>query len=432
MTAKLASLLVVALAFSCARPCREDAQCNDGDFCDLSQGTPGSCRAIDVAEGEGEGEAGEGEGEGEGEGGPVQVAVVDTGIGFACILEAGADAHVQCFGNNQSGQLGRITEFGGIDEPPARVPGLSAVEDLAVAQRHTCVIGVRDDDDDARTVVCFGDGTEGSLGQVGDLGDALLIEPNLPPSTLRNAVDVDTDGSNNGGISCVVDDVGEVFCWGPLMPGYDPNIGAPVQPAALQGADAIFVDEDMLCANVPASGGIVCTNIGNGSVLQLGCTDDVVCPAIEALDAIYPSNANTCVIDAGDVFCAGENDFGVVNPAARADVDLALTVVLEGAIALGVGTQHACALESDGRAVCWGRTLFLSTGYEEGSFDIEDCETFDGTRCHAPLPVPGEAEARRFSDITTRNTQSCAREFSGEGIVCWGNDKLPFRQTFTQ
>jgi hypothetical protein len=80
--------------------------------------------------------------------------------------------------------------------------------------------------------------------------------------------------------------------------------------------------------------------------------------------------------------------------------------------------------------VCWGRTLFLSTGYEESSLELENCGVAS-TRCHAPLPVLGAAEARRFSDITTRNTQSCARENDGEGIVCWGNEALPFRVTFT-
>ncbi|MDP2340277.1 MAG: hypothetical protein Q8O67_04915 [Deltaproteobacteria bacterium] len=402
------------------RPCERDSQCDEGEVCSIADDADvGVCKpALVTGEGEGEGEGEEGEGEGEGEEGegegegegesPVTARVVDVGGVFACAIDA--DNHVQCWGGNSRGQLGRVTA-GQRDDVPAPIPGLTDVVDLALGEFHACALGRLNGGQ--QKLYCWGDPSEGSLGTDGNTAIGDLVEPELPPGFGGDVVDVDADGNNNGGFSCASDGV-DTFCWGPFAVGA--LNGLPVRLNGLGLVDKLEVSLDGVCATSQTLV-TTCVQLGTGLEL-LGCVEGARCTALDGGARFDSEVVNACVIDDGDVFCAGDNTFGVVNPGNRAPEDLPLTALIN-ATAVSVGTQHACAV-SGLTVKCWGRPIFGATGVLEGDTLVTvQCDDNPAVRCHGIRDVPMPAGFLSFATVKTHRTQSCA--ITGDGrLVCWG------------
>ncbi len=415
----IAAVSGVAGCPSSDRPCRESDQCEDDEFCQFDgDDDVGVCVKGGAAEGEGEEGEGEGEGEeGEGEGeAPVATTARNVEIGgvFACAIDA--TAHVQCWGGNSRGQLGRVTARDR-DDNAAPIPGLTDVVDLAVGEFHACALGRLDGGQ--QRLWCWGESSQGTLGtDAGVVEPGTLVEPELPAGFGTDAIDVGADGDNNGGFTCATDGT-RVFCFGVHAP--DAVNGSPVVlnglGAASGGVDRLDVSLDGVCATSPTQD-VTCVEVKAGLQL-LGCCEAAECDAITN-GAVYDSEVeNACVIADGTASCAGENDFGVVDPGARANVDLPLTALIS-ALDVAVGTQHACAVS--GIAVkCWGRPLFGATGFlESNTLETEPCGDNPAVRCHGVRDVPMPGGIVGFVAVQTHRTHSCAVSSDGR-VVCWGN-----------
>jgi alpha-tubulin suppressor-like RCC1 family protein len=132
------------------------------------------------------------------------VNVLALGLGFTCAaLDNGS---VECWGNNEFGQLGMGTS--GPPRPsPEVVSELSGVQTISSGYRSTCA---------ARSTgiaVCWG------ANAFGQLGDG-TTEPQLLPSDVRGLAEVRTiavagvDGGYGGAHACAVLATGGVSCWG--------------------------------------------------------------------------------------------------------------------------------------------------------------------------------------------------------------------------
>jgi hypothetical protein len=397
------------------RPCERDSQCDEGLLCVIEvDDDVGVCKPALAGEGEGEGEEGEGEGEegegeGEGEGEtPVTARVVAVGGVFACAIDA--DAHVQCWGGNSRGQLGRVTD-GQRDDVPAAIPGLTDVVDLALGEFHGCALGRLNESQ--QKLFCWGDPGEGSLGTDENTPVGTLVEPELPPGFGADVIAVGADGNNNGGFTCASDGT-DTFCFGPFTVGA--LNGLPTRLLGLGLVDQLDVSLDGVCATSPTQE-TTCVQINSGLEL-LGCVEGQRCTPLDGGARFDSEVVNACLITAGTVSCAGDNTFGVVNPAARSADDLPLNGLIN-ATDVAVGTQHACAV-SGLTVKCWGRPIFGATGVLEGdTFVTEPCDANPAVRCHGIRDVPMPAGFLSFANVETHRTQSCA--ITGDGrIVCWG------------
>jgi len=141
--------------------------------------------------------------------GPVPLAGITTARSvsassgtFCALLSSG---HVDCWGANSDGSLGdgSTTPFGGSTDIPEPVSGLTSAVTLSADAQSFCAV------ETTGTAVCWGDDSDGELGN-GTFGTSTSPVPvSLAPGTMATAVVSDQDSS-----SCALSTVGGVECWG--------------------------------------------------------------------------------------------------------------------------------------------------------------------------------------------------------------------------
>jgi len=305
----------------------------------------------------------------------VQRTVEVGGRSNCVLLESGA---VRCWGYGSGGQLGygNYDDIGD-DELPSSVGTVDvggSVVQIVRGGNHSCALLV------GGAVRCWGGNTYGELGygHTDPIGD---------DETPASAGDVDVGGSvtqlaAGGGMTCAVLAGGAVRCWGintygQLGYGHTDDIG----------------DDE-----VPASAGDI--DVG-GPVVQLAVGTNHICALLEG----------------GVVRCWGASFFGKLGyggfnnigddevPASAGDVDVGGPVVQ-----ISAGSNHTCALLTDGAIRCWGQGSNGRLGYGNTE-NIGDDET--------PASAGDVSVGGTSVHVTTGAYHTCAH-MTGGSVRCWG------------
>ncbi len=186
--------------------------------------------------------------------------------------------------------------------------------------------------------------------------------------------------------TCAILDTGQVRCWGD---GYSGRLGYGNQ-------------EDIGNDEVPGSVGPV--DIGTGRTAL----------------AVATGETHSCVIlDTRDVRCWGAGDYGRLgygnevdigdteSPASAGPVDLGA-----GAMAINAAVDHTCAILDAGQVRCWGEGDYGRLGYG-GTEDIGDTEDPDSV---GPVDL---GAGRTAVAISAENDHTCAILDTGQ-VRCWG------------
>lgn len=220
---------------------------------------------------------------------------IATGWTHACALLAGGT--VECWGDNDFGQLGDGTEQGRVD--PAPVNGLPPIVQVAAGGDTTCAL------DEAGLVHCWGD----ALPLAGS--DSALTPRTI--AGVSGAIDLHMQGAS----VCVRHADSSATCWSPQqcpLPGQGADCESPAPLPLAQGVRDIAV-------------------LGRGACVLT--TDQTV--------ACWGANSR------GEVG-VGHLD-AVSDPTPLVDAD---GVALGGIIDIASSESHACAYRADGRLWCWG------------------------------------------------------------------------------
>lgn len=130
--------------------------------------------------------------------------------------------------------------------------------------------------------------------------------------------------------------------------------------------------------------------------------------------AITAGGNHACAIDTGGTaWCWGRDNWGQVGdgPASQANKDAPVRVADDRSYSpISAGTSFTCALETTGRARCWGSDYRGQVGDGSGSQSDKDL----------PVPVAGD---RAFAAITAGGRHTCALDVAGKGR-CWGYDRF--------
>jgi alpha-tubulin suppressor-like RCC1 family protein len=329
---------------------------------------------------------------------------VELAAGGAHTCALLTDGRVQCWGDDQSGQLGD----GGYENQskPVDVTGLTGeVKHIAAGFSHTCAV-LSD-----RRILCWGWNTEGQL------GDGTAKSRRVPGAVAGfsgGAVAVSAGWSN----TCALLLRGGVRCWGlnsggQLGDGTNADSGTPMDVSGLDsGRVSVAVGGAHVCA-LSARGGVKCWGRNERGQLGSGGQGDQNAPVDvaglpEEVVAVAAGKNHTCALTIrGGVKCWGANESGQLGNGKTADSGKPVDVVglAEGVRSISAGADHTCALGKDGGLKCWGSNTYGQLG--------------DGTLENHSEPVRVGGLDSDVNSVSAGGSHTCAI-VSGAALKCWG------------
>lgn len=294
--------------------------------------------------------------------GALRWETLSGGRWFTCGIASGGSA-LYCWGRPPGGVRDGYPPFSTVGLPGSSVPRLvqgppAELVSVSVGESSVCVLT------SAQGVHCVGWNTHGQLGTGTYNGSADLV-PVVGEQRWSSVV------VGVGGRACGIATTGETYCWGNQFRGQLGNgetLGSSPVPVEIYGGHR-FV-------SLGAGGGFTC-----------GLSDD------------------------GSVHCWGTNDFGNLGDGgpvqSGAEVPVPSRVVGEHSFRdLFVGYGHACALDDERRAYCWGENSAGQLG--------------DGTVTSRSEPT-AVLGAERWQYLTLGDWHSCGRTIDGRDY-CWGRN----------
>jgi alpha-tubulin suppressor-like RCC1 family protein len=350
---------------------------------------------------------------------------VAVGSYHVCALRGPAGDEVNCFGKNEDGQLGNLTQTS-IPDPGSLVSGpvyektmpFRGVSALVAGERHTCAMR-------AGEAYCWG---SGPLGQVsGPIVSATRVPLQL---ALTPPGDVESIASGYTHV-CARTERG-VICWGAndrrqiTATSQSDSLGVfrvselrDMRTFALGSSFSLGLDDD---------GKVFCW--GDNTREQCGSPGGSICPGGEGdcwlapkpvdlppVKAIAAGYLHACALTTDDkVKCWGSNGEGECGAYLFHCLDkwcpfgITDVAIPSGTIHLALGVQHSCALVHE-EVYCWG----LQDALGRGPVRISPQEQAQ------PRPVlrtDGTALSG-IVDVAASDSLTCALSKAGE-VFCWG------------
>jgi len=340
---------------------------------------------------------------------PTVYTQVSAGSSHTCAVVSGGT--VQCWGNNNAGQLGDGSRTG--SSVPVTVPGLMGVTAVSAGNERTCALL------SGGAVKCWGNNYSGQLGN----GSTTYSSTPVDVTDLTDATAVSAGLGNH---TCAMLRSGKVKCWGnngveQLGNGSKTNSSVPVDVTNLVDVTAISTGYGYTCVLL-RSGTVQCWSwnrcgaLGNDAIPTYGPGDisptPVTVQGVTDATAISGTNGHTCaLLSDGRVMCWGDNGFGQVgiSRTTSRDCDSPPVIVpgLTGVTAISAGSKHTCALLRGGTVQCWGDNSYGQMG--------------NGTKTGWDSPLMAVTGLTGVTAISAGGGHTCAL-LSGGAIQCWGNN----------
>lgn len=318
--------------------------------------------------------------------------------GWAHMCQLGDDGQAWCWGYNQFGRLGTVTDESS-ETTPVAVSGDHTFTSIAAGHDHSCGLDV---DGDAW---CWGHNN------VGQLGNDTVIDSTEPVKVIGDHTFIAiTAGWDH---TCGLDTDGVVWCWGSnfygqLGDGTNTDRGVPV-PVAEHSFAYLNAFADETCA-IDTAGDAWCWGDNLRGQLGDGTKDDSTLPVPvsggHVFTQIEGSQYHACGIDVdGAAWCWGSNLLDALGTEAHVESTVPAPVDGDHVFTdLASGQSHTCGLDDEGSAWCWGRN--------------EDGQVGDGT--NDPRPVPTAVSGgHTFTSIGAGLWTTCALDTAGD-TWCWG------------
>ncbi|HSW59626.1 MAG TPA: hypothetical protein VLJ60_02440 [bacterium] len=298
--------------------------------------------------------------------------VIDLSAGYLHSCAVDEDGVVFCWGFGRDGQLGNgiylnvfspvISDIYG-DMKDKKIVAVSA------GGSFSCAV------DEDGLVYCWGLNLSGQLGDGTNIQDREDPMPVDMTGVLKDRKIVKT--SSGSSHTCVLDDLGEVFCWGLNDRG---------QLGDGEGGDGANVSERPSVSRVPVK---------------------IKAEEIKFADVSAGYNHTCLLSDKGKIYCFGDNSKGQLGDKTTEKKLVPVAVSSDKKFkAVSAGFEHSCAIDDKDEAYCWGSNIVgqLGTGTEESSL--------------TPVKVEHETETKVRS-ISCGHRHTCS--VSTEGMVlCWG------------
>lgn len=317
----------------------------------------------------------------------------DIAAGYAHTCAITPLGGVQCWGNNDYGQLGDGTFTG--SNVPVDVVGLDSGRQIVAGSNHTCLL-------DGTDVWCWGQNDQGQLGDgtttnrstpvmvlsgasyitagadytcasllsgvmmcwgnnsAGQLGDGTTVDHTTP--TLASQIEGVWGADGGQDQTCALTPTGQISCWtGGLIPVTGGVAQSHKQVSASRfGSQIIGVDLQGIPITIDENGAIAVS--GLSGVIDVDSGVDHACARLAS----------------GIVKCWGGNDYGQLGDRSTIDSDAPVSVTnLSAPLDMAVGRNHACviliATMQNTLIRCWGLN--------------SDGQLGNGSLLNSPVPV---------------------------------------------
>ena len=340
-----------------------------------------------------------------------EVRVVVAGLTHTCAI-LGNDK-VKCWGGNESGQLGLGHDNN--RNTPQEVSLGGSAQFLTAGGVHTCAI-LSD-----RKVKCWGDNVRGQLG----LGNGKVDDYYDTPQevSLGGSARFLTAGVLH---TCAILSNGKVKCWGKNSNGQlglgDGKVAGHYntpQEVSLGGsAQFLTAGANYTCA-ILSNGKVKCWGDNTYGQLGLGHEDERNTPQEVSLGAevtakfLTAGSDHTCaMLSNGKVKCWGDNSSGQLGLGDEKERKKPELVKLGGnAQSLAAGGSYTCAILSNGKAKCWGANSQGQLGLGHDDKRNTPQEVNLGTNLTAKFLAAGE-------------DHNCAILSHNSKLKCWGYDDV--------
>lgn len=286
---------------------------------------------------------------------------ITTGEEHTCVLRSGGA--VSCWGVNGNGGSTATSQ-------PTPVANLSGATSISAGAYHTCATT-------SGAVQCWGDNDIGQLGN-GTTASVPVTTP-VTVAGLTGVIAIAAGGYFEGHTCALLGD-GTVRCWGDngngqLGNGTTTNSATPVTVTGLSGATAIEAGGEAACALVGGAGGTLecwgannAGQLGNGAMGTAPVTTPVMATSPGGVTAVAAGGTNTggytcALLSGGTLKCWGSNARGQLG---NGTMTSSLTPVpvsgLSSLRAIALGELHACALLASGTVACWGYNNYGQLG----------------------------------------------------------------------
>ncbi|MDA8680859.1 hypothetical protein N9M45_04645, partial [Euryarchaeota archaeon] len=329
------------------------------------------------------------------------VAITSGSYHVCTILDNGT---VSCWGRNNHGQLGdgTTTDRNTPTQTSSLGNGRTAVAISAGYYHHACALL------DDNTVTCWGDNTDGRL------GDGTQVDRSSPTQTSslgsgRTGIAI-TSGSDH---SCVIIDNGTISCWGnndynQIGDGTNSDRLTPTQTSSLGTGRTVAVSERDL-----DNDGIL--NIFDTFPFSIYSQPNVLGfqeGSIFTDTTLSLGYSHTCaILDNGSVTCWGKGSNGRLGNGGVLDKSSPTFTGSLGtgrnAVSISSGGEHTCAILDNGEVSCWGWGGRGQLGNSGTSNQM------------TPNLISSLGTGRTAVSISSGSGHTCAILDSGE-VSCWG------------
>lgn len=316
---------------------------------------------------------------------------------------------VQCWGDNNAGQLGNGTMERSAN--PVTVIGIDNAVSVASGASHTCAVlrggGVK----------CWGN-TSGSFWKIDSSGN-FTLGYDLTPVTVNGITDAIAVGTDYLGNSCVVLASGKVKCWGNMFLGTGDTLFTEI--AGINNATTITGGSGYFCTLL-RTGEVRCWGrneygqLGNGSTVD-SIAISVAAQGIQNAISVVATGGNykTCaVLKTGKVQCWGGYPLNNTTP-----VNNIPTIVTVGgigdAIDMAMGNGYTCVLLKNKTVQCWG----VNNNGTIGNLSLPNDTT--------PSLVSG---LDNVISLSSGYSHVCALLQTGS-IKCWGDNSASQKGNYT-
>jgi len=350
---------------------------------------------------------------------------VSAGLEHTCALTADGSAH--CWGSNEYGQLGAMTETTCPREDrripcslrPVAVNGNLKFQKISAGGVHTCAIAT-----DNR-IYCWGDNLRGPLG---DPGFRTSSSP-IPIASGATFIDVAAGAQHTCGLKAN----GVMICWGANDAA---QLGLGTINVGLAVPDSVRTS--LRFASVAAGGERTCARVSDGSpycwgaiwvanvgsdLFRIQASPQRVSssPSFKSLSVGTNTTCGISIQGASaaenQAYCWEANPLGGIGDGTGAGS--ASPQLVRGSVsfvAISAGALQTCAIADTGLAYCWGGNSLGQLGVSS-AFLNELCGESRVPCSTVPIRVTGW---RTFSQITAGlGHHACALTLAGN-IFCWG------------